>query len=469
MSKENGAQINDGNGNNGNTREPRVFEPVMINRRSTTSSTEVNGNSDSNIRLDEFFTKMRDENERLKSFRAGKWPLTHLDPKELAKAGFFYLLNSDRVQCAFCRGVVCDWEPGDIPLMEHMRHFPRCPFLLEYDVGNIPIGEDPIRSTRNNRALGRDVCGNTHHHNHTNHNNSTSPLFEQPKNKVYSLPVAVNLKELGVRPHQGAKNVTYITYEARLSSFSKWPQNSQVKSESLAEAGFFYIGVGDYVKCYYCDGGLCHWETDDDPWVEHARWFPDCGFVLLNKGYPFVESVKQKYGDGIARCTSADEDALAIKVVDQWMKSDTVKQLLSIHKYSDDVIKAALHKRWIETQSPFEHLGELNAAVVECLNLRNVVLNRPEDQKSGASSELCSSPETSSPLESYESNPSCSQSSNNSDKEERLRCKICLDREVGVLFLPCGHVVACTQCAPGVVDCPICRKAIKGIVRTFFS
>lgn len=71
-------------------------------------------------------------------------------------------------------------------------------------------------------------------------------------------------------------------------------------------------------------------------------------------------------------------------------------------------------------------------------------------------------------------------------KDARL-CKICLDEEVAVVYLPCGHLgeynsicrgftiklvlfsVSCVQCAPGVEQCPLCRTAIKGFVRTYLS
>lgn len=33
-------------------------------------------------------------------------------------------------------------------------------------------------------------------------------------------------------------------------------------------------GHGDNVKCFHCDGGLRNWEPGDDPWQEHAKWFP---------------------------------------------------------------------------------------------------------------------------------------------------------------------------------------------------
>lgn len=53
-------------------------------------------------------------------------------------------------------------------------------------------------------------------------------------------------------------------------------------------------------------------------------------------------------------------------------------------------------------------------------------------------------------------------------KEARL-CKICMDGEVGIVFLPCGHLTTCVNCAPNLEDCPLCRCAIKATVRTFLS
>nr|XP_034334885.1 death-associated inhibitor of apoptosis 2-like [Crassostrea gigas] len=50
---------------------------------------------------------------------------------------------------------------------------------------------------------------------------------------------------------------------------------------------------------------------------------------------------------------------------------------------------------------------------------------------------------------------------------EQKTCKICLDAEVGVVFLPCGHLCCCVMCAPAVRQCPICRAEIRGTVRTF--
>ena len=51
-------------------------------------------------------------------------------------------------------------------------------------------------------------------------------------------------------------------------------------------------------------------------------------------------------------------------------------------------------------------------------------------------------------------------------KDLRL-CKICLELNASIAFLPCGHLVCCADCAPAMMKCPICRECVKGTVKTF--
>ena len=51
-------------------------------------------------------------------------------------------------------------------------------------------------------------------------------------------------------------------------------------------------------------------------------------------------------------------------------------------------------------------------------------------------------------------------------KDQQL-CKICLDFNASIAFLPCGHLVCCSDCAPAMRKCPICRGHVKGTVKTF--
>lgn len=39
-------------------------------------------------------------------------------------------------------------------------------------------------------------------------------------------------------------------------------------------------GPTDNVRCFCCDGGLKHWQPNDDPWTEHRRWFSRCPYVV---------------------------------------------------------------------------------------------------------------------------------------------------------------------------------------------
>lgn len=48
-----------------------------------------------------------------------------------------------------------------------------------------------------------------------------------------------------------------------------------------------------------------------------------------------------------------------------------------------------------------------------------------------------------------------------------MLCKICMDKNIDTAFLPCGHVLACNQCAIRCDNCPICRSEIKQTQKLF--
>lgn len=47
-------------------------------------------------------------------------------------------------------------------------------------------------------------------------------------------------------------------------------------------------------------------------------------------------------------------------------------------------------------------------------------------------------------------------------------CKVCMDAPVEVVFLPCGHALACQRCA-ATNECPVCRCRIEGRTRIYFT
>ncbi|XP_060561972.1 death-associated inhibitor of apoptosis 1-like [Ruditapes philippinarum] len=81
----------------------------------------------------------------------------------------------------------------------------------------------------------------------------------------------------------------YITIEARLNSFAKWPKRKTIDPGQLASAGLYYTGYRDIVACFACNVQLRDWEQEDDPYIVHARWFPHCPNLLHKKGSVFIE------------------------------------------------------------------------------------------------------------------------------------------------------------------------------------
>lgn len=53
--------------------------------------------------------------------------------------------------------------------------------------------------------------------------------------------------------------------------------------------------------------------------------------------------------------------------------------------------------------------------------------------------------------------------------DDARMCKICYGEELGAVFLPCGHIVACVKCAQGMVNCALCRQPVTMTIRTFLS
>jgi hypothetical protein len=51
---------------------------------------------------------------------------------------------------------------------------------------------------------------------------------------------------------------------------------------------FFVTGKKDHAVCFHCGVGLKDWKNTDSVMREHAKWSPDCLYVLHIKGRVFV-------------------------------------------------------------------------------------------------------------------------------------------------------------------------------------
>lgn len=54
---------------------------------------------------------------------------------------------------------------------------------------------------------------------------------------------------------------------------------------------------------------------------------------------------------------------------------------------------------------------------------------------------------------------------------ESAECKICMAAAISAVFMPCGHAMACQNCAAAVAgkECPICRTPIENIQQLYWT
>lgn len=54
----------------------------------------------------------------------------------------------------------------------------------------------------------------------------------------------------------------------------------------------------DKIICYHCGGTLANWNKCEDPWIPHARYYPNCDFLRLVKGDDFIDEALNISGLG---------------------------------------------------------------------------------------------------------------------------------------------------------------------------
>ena len=57
----------------------------------------------------------------------------------------------------------------------------------------------------------------------------------------------------------------------------------------------------------------------------------------------------------------------------------------------------------------------------------------------------------------------------NQKLKEAQTCKICLVKEIRVVFLPCGHLMSCVNCTRKLKKCAVCRQFIHKKQKTYRS
>ncbi|XP_069136434.1 baculoviral IAP repeat-containing protein 3-like [Argopecten irradians] len=348
------------------------------------------------------------------SFRA--WTGTHNNIDIIVDSGFFFTGEEDIVRCFHCDIGLAEWDPEDDPWVEHARHSPDCPFLRsrkdEQFINNIQLEWAQIYT---------------------------------PKH-----------------PHMD-------TVAKREESYTtSWPGDYVVQTpHQLALAGFFYTGETDTVRCHYCDGGLREWEPNDDPWTEHARWFPFCKFVIKIKGLQFIQNsaVPEDAPDGgndvpqvytqtpdFAPPTYADE--CKKRELKNPMFSAAAESILSVG-YSKSTVKDVIMLYIERTGRRDFNSGDLMGIAFELEEEGKALFSEDIDIVTDEEEEFQLTPKA--------------MTMENAYLKEMMICVKCKEKERSMLFISCGHRVTCETCSKDLTICPVCSTGITKALKTFLG
>lgn len=442
------------------------------------------------------YSRMRVEATRVLSFAGSS---LNMDREVLAAAGLYWTGEEDICKCPFCRGTITVREARDDPIEVHRQKYPNCCLVTDpMSSGNVPT----VINASGSRP-GDDI-----------------PL-------PAPVPAPPTPPELRYDPH----HPLYMDQQIRADTFRNWPVDRYQTARQLSEAGFWFTGTKvtapciddsllcagsrDNVRCFHCDGGLCNWVPEDDPWIEHARWFPYCVFLRQAKSVEWVEEIQQRYaltdatpnhtGESALALSStdysdSDSDTAAIETnvesVDELLQGDVAQQAI-MAGYSSQRVKLALRKI-VERGG---HRGiDINDILNEIDSLPNTAPVMPERAELRPDSEnpaATANDDVTKDKEAVADTPNDTQSKKRRRKKKKAKakerqadndkegdevnslvneytemvknrmCKICLGDDSTICFLPCGHISACSGCAKACKRCPVCRTVVRALVRVY--
>ncbi|MDP0589529.1 MAG: RING-HC finger protein [Candidatus Endonucleobacter bathymodioli] len=213
----------------------------------------------------------------------------------LSRAGFYYTGSTSECKCFCCGHTYKDWKRGDDPYDIHNQISPNCAYMTGEDSGNIPIHTDNRRrphrtefsyTSSSNITLPMQQLRITESHSEASITDDTDDsatetiLIRNSDNLTTGAEHSQNNSaSQGGFSEGNPERPDYADIATRKISLRSFPSHVNISTNDIAEAGFFFVGYEDYVRCFYCGKGLRNWRSTDDPFVVHAQWYPSCAYI----------------------------------------------------------------------------------------------------------------------------------------------------------------------------------------------
>ncbi|XP_053389566.1 E3 ubiquitin-protein ligase XIAP-like [Mercenaria mercenaria] len=258
------------------------------------------------------------------------------------------------------------------------------------------------------------------------------------------------------------KHPDQSSLDARIRSYQDWQEYRTKTPKELAEAGFFFTGSADFVRCFCCGVGLSlrNWAADD-PVEEHERWFPPCEYIRAVKEKRYVAEAQRRTSENMAG--QQEQFGGRAEMITVYVGTSSTQKVKMTSLSGKTSFSSCVHTGTLEVVVVMQEMG------ISADHAREAVL--AVRQQTG---EYQVTPDQA--LNWFLDNErrigrasteAVSAEAENRKLKELTSCKICMEQTMCITFLPCGHLLCCERCAVQVKRCPTCREKITGTVKTF--
>ncbi|KAL8575553.1 hypothetical protein ACOMHN_059617 [Nucella lapillus] len=301
----------------------------------------------------------------------------------------------------------------------------------------------------------------------------------------------------------GAVYPMFQSMAIRRRTFPRWDDSQAPPLDDVILSGMFYAGYADCVRCFYCGVGLKHWVVSDDVWDEHVRWRPECGYLRAVKGERFIRETQRRLGsepspssdnrpppppphdDPRSTPPSSHADgrqhspppppppnpssngSLSTPTT---TTTTTTNSNNTTNTNNESITTNTRPNTSSDTGPQASSLSTATAAATTPTTARNTARNTVTSsltngqQRNGTSS---GSAVVSTEAENREVLAQVREE--HRQLSGRLQCAVCHRARIDTIFMPCGHLVVCENCAGSVTSCPLCQRNIRATAKVHFA
>ncbi|KAH9504942.1 hypothetical protein Btru_061120 [Bulinus truncatus] len=430
----------------------------------------------------------RNTDNRTASYR----PLLYIERPDslffskLSSSGFFYPGRGVSVTCVSCDNSVelirFVSEPSSA-----IYHKPGCEYIKKDDNDVSSYTVLPQTNIPDQSSVPQDT-------NNDVQSNAVSSRSEN--NQTPEISVQASSENISCNHHETNQQVSsasndlslanpsypvYSEWSKRMTSFVNWPASHDQSSTELVNAGFFYAGYSDCVRCFYCGLGLRSWKPGDDIYVEHERYRPTCSYLqTLNRNRSQNSVNRNRIENGADNINSERETVSSRANVTGTTQQSVTEPIAASIQRSFDSDRRLLSSNVEVTQHEVtqneitQHEVTHNEVIQNEVTQHEVTQNEvPVTHNEVIQHEVRRAPDNSSTSISENRNlqnvTKALLQRENQALKQLMKCKACNVAPIQDLFLPCGEMYTCKDCSNKFTHCPSCGKRILGTVTVYFT